>query len=246
MNDLLEKVKTYGWWAILKALPFEGGPSSTKWVYLAMNAVIAVVTIGLAAAVIWVYIRGHHVDGGLLTALVTIIGIDQACGTLALNHRRTVAAQVALGQTPVAITPTPISESQPPASAPSGPVVAGVMLILGMLLFPAASIRAQITVSASGCIATADLAAVSTGTFEIQLTDGNDNPIFVSANGLQVTSEPVRRNITGGSIPSFQLPTPSTAVPVNYYARVTVTNKATNKVTTYRRIPVVPSGATWN
>ena len=110
-------VTSISWWDILKWLAFEGGPSSTKWVYLAMNATIAAVVWGIAGVLCYVYIASadHHVDGALLTALVALIATVSACALQALNHRRTVNAQVATGQNPVAISDTPLSEKQPEA-----------------------------------------------------------------------------------------------------------------------------------
>lgn len=115
MNDLLEKLKTTRWWVILKGLAFDGGPSSTKWVYLAMNLVIALVLLMITATVCYRHARFGTSDAGMLTALATIVGIVSGCATNALNHRRTLNAQLAAGQKPVAIADTPVTETQPTA-----------------------------------------------------------------------------------------------------------------------------------
>ncbi len=40
MNELFQEIRSYRWVDILKNLPFQSGPSSTRWVYLASCAVI--------------------------------------------------------------------------------------------------------------------------------------------------------------------------------------------------------------
>ena len=113
MSELMESLRGMSWWRILKALAFDGGPSSTKWVYLALNAVMAFVVLMLAAALAYRYVHFGTVDALLVGAIVTLVGILQACATNALNHRRTVQAQLASGRGPIAIAETPVSTEQP-------------------------------------------------------------------------------------------------------------------------------------
>lgn len=117
MNELLDKLKATRWWTILKGLAFEGGPSSTKWVYLAMNAVIAFVLLLICCTICYRHGRYGTSDAGMLTALVTIVGIVNACATAALNHRRTTNAQLAAGQKPIAVSDGLLTEHQPDAPA---------------------------------------------------------------------------------------------------------------------------------
>lgn len=113
MNDLLDKVKNYRWWAILKALAFEGGPSSTKWVYLAMNAVMGSVVLMVCTSICWRYIRTGHVDPGMLYELGVLVTVLSGCATNAQNFRRKINAQVQTGDKPLADATTPITMQQP-------------------------------------------------------------------------------------------------------------------------------------
>lgn len=40
MNEIFQAIRNYRWLEIIKSLPFQGGASSTRWVYLATCAVI--------------------------------------------------------------------------------------------------------------------------------------------------------------------------------------------------------------
>jgi uncharacterized BrkB/YihY/UPF0761 family membrane protein len=92
MNDLLDKLKSTKWWTILKALPFDGGPSSTRWVFLGGFATVAVCLLSLTGALIFVYVRtpDHHVDIALLGAVVTTIGTVVGFATNAQNKKNTL------------------------------------------------------------------------------------------------------------------------------------------------------------
>lgn len=46
------------WWAILKGLLFDGGPSSTRWVYLFVCVVVNLCLMGMVFAFCWVFARG--------------------------------------------------------------------------------------------------------------------------------------------------------------------------------------------
>lgn len=100
MSELLEKVKSFHWWTILKALPFEGGPSSTKWVYLGWNMTLAAgffIAI-LALCFVYVHTHEHRVDPAMVGLILGLAGTGSTCATLALNHRRSKNAEIALAQ----------------------------------------------------------------------------------------------------------------------------------------------------
>lgn len=70
--DLFEKLRNISWFRIIKSLPFQGGASSTKWVYLGSAAVVNVCLVAMVASLCWVYIRSHNHEVNI--ALVTLIG----------------------------------------------------------------------------------------------------------------------------------------------------------------------------
>lgn len=74
MNELLDRLKLTRWWTILKALPFDDGPSSTRWVYLGAFTVVSLVLAALVGAIVVVYVRSpdHHVD----VALCGLVGVQ--------------------------------------------------------------------------------------------------------------------------------------------------------------------------
>lgn len=94
-GSLLERMSKTKLWQIIKALPFSGGPSATKWVYLAMNLVIAIVINEIASSVCWVYVHtpDHHVDSGMLAAIGSLVLVASSCATLALGQRAKLKAQ---------------------------------------------------------------------------------------------------------------------------------------------------------
>lgn len=108
------------------------------------------------------------------------------------------------------------------------------------LLLVASRASAQINLTADSCIATPDRNLIASGTFSVQPTDAQDNPIYVTGGGLQMTIDAARQTITNGSIPSISIADPSTSVPAAYRLRVTITNAATQKTTVYRNVPVTP------
>lgn len=59
------------WWDIIKALPYDNGPSSTRWVYLCAAATIAMVITMLTFTVCLVYIRNNdHFVSPTMAALI--------------------------------------------------------------------------------------------------------------------------------------------------------------------------------
>lgn len=95
MDDLLDRLKLTRWWTILKALPFEGGPSSTRWVFLGVFAVVALVLAALVGALVWVYVRSpdHHVDLALCGLVGTQLTALLGFASNAQNTMHKTAAQ---------------------------------------------------------------------------------------------------------------------------------------------------------
>jgi hypothetical protein len=94
-TDLLSRVKQWSLWTMAKALPFDGGPSSTRVVYLLTAFAVIFCFVLTTVVFLAVYIRndGHHADpivAGLIATLAT--GIT-AFATNAHNVRHGIDAQ---------------------------------------------------------------------------------------------------------------------------------------------------------
>jgi hypothetical protein len=94
MVDIFERVKTLSWWRIVKSLPFEGGASSTKWVYLACAGVVNACLVTMVTSLCVVYIRSHNheVNIALATLIGSTIGVVVAIPANSTNHRRATFA----------------------------------------------------------------------------------------------------------------------------------------------------------
>jgi hypothetical protein len=92
--DIFERLRALSWWRIVKSLPFEGGASSTKWVYLACAAVVNACLIAMVGALCYVYIHSHNheVNIALTTLIGTTIGVVVAIPANSTNHRRATYA----------------------------------------------------------------------------------------------------------------------------------------------------------
>ena len=66
-EDLITRLKGVSWAAILKALPFDFGPSSTRWVFLGTFLLIGLGMFLADLIIAWLLFRHQHVDGGVLT-----------------------------------------------------------------------------------------------------------------------------------------------------------------------------------
>jgi len=94
MDDVLERMKNLSWWRIVKSLPFEGGASSTKWVYLACAAVVNVCLVAMVVALCTVYIRSynHEVNVALVGLIASTIAVVVAIPANSANRRRSTYA----------------------------------------------------------------------------------------------------------------------------------------------------------
>jgi hypothetical protein len=94
-DAVVQKVTT--WMQIIKSLPFDGGPSVTRWVFLRTGEIISVGWLALVGAAVYQYVRFAKADvifcGMILTigaglfgfaqqAQVTKLSIDSKGGTV--------------------------------------------------------------------------------------------------------------------------------------------------------------------
>jgi|ERR1035437_6762082 hypothetical protein len=122
IEDLAEKIVEQSWWKLLKRLPLDGGPSSTKFVYLATSGAITVCLVLVTLAFCGVYAFTHdHIASGIVAALLAstltaVIGF----AANSQNQRRALNAQADAGQTgETTIAPTPLTTEAVPV-APQG------------------------------------------------------------------------------------------------------------------------------
>lgn len=92
--DLFERIKSLSWWRIIKSLPFEGGASSTKWVYLACAFVVNSCLVAMVASLCFVYIHSHahEVNIALVGLIGTTITVVVAIPANSANLRRSTNA----------------------------------------------------------------------------------------------------------------------------------------------------------
>lgn len=70
MKDLLNRL-----WAFLGSIAEDGGPSSTRVVFLSTGAVVSVGWLALVASVFYRYVKFGTTDGATLAAIVTLAGM---------------------------------------------------------------------------------------------------------------------------------------------------------------------------
>jgi hypothetical protein len=112
LEDTAEKIACESWWKLLKRLPLDGGPSSTKFVYLATSGAITLCLCLVTIAFCGVYAFTHeHIASGIVAALLAstltaVIGF----AANSQNQRRSLNAQAAAGQdSETTIAPTPLT-----------------------------------------------------------------------------------------------------------------------------------------
>lgn len=117
MDDLLEKLKSISWVRIVKSLSFDGGASSTKWVYLACAAIVNACLVLMVVAICWVYIRTGQVNITLAALIGATITTVVAIPANSANQRRQLNSQVGQADTTTATTPltTQVNSTEPNA-----------------------------------------------------------------------------------------------------------------------------------
>jgi len=110
-EELDARVKTLSVWGILKELPFEGGPSTTRFVFLATFAVCSLGFLSVTAAMTYVYItdKTHPAGAGILAVLTLMLGTLTGVSANSQNVMHQLSAQLQ--------SKTPIDASSTPASA---------------------------------------------------------------------------------------------------------------------------------
>lgn len=109
MGDIFEMLKHLSWWRIVKSLAFDGGASSTKWVYLACAAVVNVCLVLMTASLCWEYIHHGQVNVTLAALIGTTIGVVVAIPANSANQRRQLNSQAAAGQADTTTAATPLT-----------------------------------------------------------------------------------------------------------------------------------------
>jgi hypothetical protein len=105
-DTVVQKVTT--WMQIIKSLPFDGGPSVTRWVFLRTGEIISAGWLALVGAAVYQYVRFAKADvifcGMILTigaglfgfaqqAQVTKLSIDSKSGTVESTPLSTTVTQ---------------------------------------------------------------------------------------------------------------------------------------------------------
>lgn len=95
INDILTAAsgKCFGWMQLIKALPFDGGPSATRWVFVRTAEVISLGWLALVFGAVYTFIRFGKVDaiycGMILTLGAGLFGFAQNAQT----HKLSLDAQ---------------------------------------------------------------------------------------------------------------------------------------------------------
>jgi hypothetical protein len=113
VEDIFEKLRNISWLRIIKSLAFDGGASSTKWVYIACAAVVNLCLVAMTTSLCYVYVhsQSHEVNIALVTLIGSTITIVVGIPATSANLRRATnaTARAAKDGDPLAINSTPIS-----------------------------------------------------------------------------------------------------------------------------------------
>jgi hypothetical protein len=89
-------------------------------------------------------------------------------------------------------------------------------------------------------------APIATGTFSIQATDAQNNPIpFGIGGGGQSTTKPVVKTITAGAISGLSIANPALTSPINILFKIVIqdTSVSPTASTTYHKVQIVDDGS---
>lgn len=97
-----------------------------------------------------------------------------------------------------------------------------------------------ITMTAVSCLANGGRVLIPTGTFQLQIVDGNGKAAVLSTgDGLQVVTSTLSQPITSGTMSSIQIPNPAKTSLTPYFLHLSILDSSSNKVTNYPKIQVM-------
>lgn len=85
---LMDDLRGTSWWTIAKSLPFYGGASATKWVYIGTACVVNICLAGLTGSVCYMYVRHGVVSFPMNTLVGSTITAVVGFAAHATNKRR--------------------------------------------------------------------------------------------------------------------------------------------------------------
>lgn len=91
INDVITGAggKVLSWVQLIKALPFDGGPSATRWVFVRTSEVVSLGWLALVAGAVYTYCRYGKADvvycGMILTLGAGLFGFAQNAQTTKLS-----------------------------------------------------------------------------------------------------------------------------------------------------------------
>jgi hypothetical protein len=112
-NEVMDKIKNINLGSVLKALPFDGGPSSTRVVFLSTAFAVIISLLLTTLATCWVYVHDPlHVVSVIMAGLIgTLATGATAFATNAQNLRHTLGSQQdsGNGDSTSVVSSTPLS-----------------------------------------------------------------------------------------------------------------------------------------
>lgn len=103
---VLDTTSRPSWMQVLKSLFYDGGPSSTRFMYIVAGSAATFTVLALAFGFTWVYVRWHIAEvafGGVLTFVLTAL-FGFAANSHNLKHQ--VDAKEGTESTPVSAATT--------------------------------------------------------------------------------------------------------------------------------------------
>lgn len=91
--DLMDKLRGTSWWTIAKSLPFYGGASSTKWVYVGTAYAVNVCLIAMTSVLCYMYVRYSYVSVTLASLIGSTVTAVVGFAAMSANKRRDTNAR---------------------------------------------------------------------------------------------------------------------------------------------------------
>lgn len=86
--ELMDKLRGTSWWTIAKSLPFYGGASATKWVYIGTAYAVNLSLASMTASICYMYIKHGTVNATLCGLDASTITAVVGFAAHATNKRR--------------------------------------------------------------------------------------------------------------------------------------------------------------